>query len=55
MGDIKLLAISGPNAEGAPAVNDAGVDSTCVFTDLLLNENPQNRLPNWLAPSGQLS
>lgn len=48
LGDIPLVAIGGLNTERAPAVYQQGADSISVVTDVLLNENPEQRLKEWL-------
>jgi len=48
---VPLVAIGGLNIERAPAVYKAGADSICVVTDVLLNNNPEARLQQWLDPS----
>ncbi len=48
VGDTPLVAIGGLTVERAPAVYDAGADSICVVTDVLLNDNPKDRLSQWL-------
>ncbi len=49
VGDVPLVAIGGLNIERAPAVYEAGADSICVVTDVLLNESPEQRLSEWLS------
>lgn len=49
LGNIPLVAIGGLNIERAPAVYQQGADCICVVTDVLLNNNPEQRLKNWLA------
>lgn len=51
LGDIPLVAIGGLNVERAPAVYAQGADSICVVTDVLLNQNPEQRLKQWLKVS----
>ena len=48
LGDIPLVAIGGLNIERAPAVYEQGADSISVVTDVLLNDNPEQRLKDWL-------
>lgn len=48
LGNIPLVAIGGLNVERAPAVYQQGADSICVVTDVLLNDNPEQRLQTWL-------
>jgi len=48
LGDVPLVAIGGLTVERAPAVYQAGADSICVVTDVLLNEKPEERLAEWL-------
>lgn len=47
--DIPLVAIGGLSLERAPEVYRAGADSICVVTDVLLNDEPEQRLSQWLA------
>lgn len=49
LGEVPLVAIGGLSVERAPAVYQAGADSICVVTDVLLNENPEERLKQWLS------
>lgn len=49
LGNIPLVAIGGLNIERAPAVYQQGADCICVVTDVLLNDNPEQRLKNWLS------
>jgi len=49
IGDIPLVAIGGLSIERAPDVYQQGADSICVVTDVLLNDNPEQRLKDWLA------
>jgi len=51
LGQIPLVAIGGLTVERAPAVYAQGADSICVVTDVLLNENPEQRLKQWLKTS----
>lgn len=48
IGDIPLVAIGGLTVERASAVYQAGADSICVVTDVLLNDEPEQRLKQWL-------
>ncbi|WP_322097176.1 thiamine phosphate synthase [Pelagibius sp. Alg239-R121] len=48
VGTIPLVAIGGMTVERAPAVYDAGADVISAVTDVLLAENPENRLTEWL-------
>jgi thiamine-phosphate pyrophosphorylase len=48
LGKVPLVAIGGLSVERAPAVYDAGADSICAVTDVLLAENPEARLKQWL-------
>lgn len=48
LGRVPLVAIGGLSVERAPAVYDAGADSICAVTDVLLAENPEARLKQWL-------
>ena len=45
---VPLVAIGGLTVERAPAVWQAGADSICVVTDVLLHKNPTDRLRTWL-------
>jgi len=51
LGDIPLVAIGGLTVERAPDVYAQGADSISVVTDVLLNDNPEQRLKDWLALS----
>lgn len=53
LGDVPLVAIGGLTVERAPAVYQAGADSICVVTDVLLNDNPEVRLSEWLLLSSE--
>lgn len=53
LGDVPLVAIGGLTVERAPAVYQAGADSICVVTDVLLNDNPEARLSEWLLLSSE--
>lgn len=48
IGDIPLVAIGGLTPERAKLVLDAGADSACVVTDILLNADPEARTLEWL-------
>jgi len=48
LGNIPLVAIGGLSVERAPAVYQQGADSICVVTDVLLHDNPEQRLKQWL-------
>ncbi|WP_422538231.1 thiamine phosphate synthase [Bartonella apihabitans] len=48
VGDLPLVAIGGLNPERAKAVLEAGADSAAVVTDIAMNENPQDRVKQWL-------
>ncbi|AQT42275.1 thiamine-phosphate diphosphorylase [Bartonella apihabitans] len=48
VGDLPLVAIGGLNPERAKAVLEAGADSAAVVTDIALNENPEDRVKQWL-------
>jgi len=49
IGDIPLVAIGGLTPERAKLVLDAGADSACVVTDILLNADPEARTLEWIA------
>ena len=51
LGDIPLVAIGGLTVERAPAVYEQGADSISAVTDVLLNDNPEQRLQEWLSIS----
>ena len=51
LGDIPLVAIGGLTVERAPDVYAQGADSISVVTDVLLNDNPEQRLKDWLTLS----
>ena len=48
IGDIPLVAIGGLTPERAKLVLDAGADSACVVTDILLNADPESRTLEWV-------
>ena len=48
LGHVPLVAIGGLNVDRAPDVYKAGADSICVVTDVLLHEQPETRLKQWL-------
>ena len=48
IGDIPLVAIGGLTPERAKLVLDAGADSACVVTDILLNADPEARTLEWV-------
>lgn len=48
IGDIPLVAIGGLTPERAKLVLDAGADSACVVTDILLNGDPEARTREWV-------
>lgn len=52
VGGLPLVAIGGLSVERAAGVFAAGADSAAVVTDLTLDENPQARVHEWLAVSG---
>jgi len=48
VGDVSLVAIGGLTVERAADVYKAGADSICVVTDVLLHNDPEARLQQWL-------
>lgn len=48
VGDLPLVAIGGLTPERAKAVLEAGADSAAVVTDIAMNENPEDRVKQWL-------
>ncbi len=48
VGDLPLVAIGGLNPERAKTVLEAGADSAAVVTDIAMNENPEDRVKQWL-------
>lgn len=48
IGATPLVAIGGFTPERAEAAYQAGADSICVVTDVLLAQNPETRLQEWL-------
>ena len=48
IGDLPLVAIGGLTPERAKLVLDAGADSACVVTDILLNADPDVRTLEWV-------
>ena len=51
LGEVPLVAIGGLTIERAPDVYKAGAASICVVTDVLLNDDPEARLKQWLNPA----
>ena len=49
IGDLPLVAIGGLTPERAKLVLDAGADSACVVTDILLNADPDARTLEWVS------
>ena len=49
LGDIPLVAIGGLTPERARLALEAGADSACVVTDILLNQDPEARTVEWVA------
>lgn len=49
LGDLPLVGIGGMSVERAPGVFAAGADSVSVVTDITLNQQPEDRLREWLA------
>ena len=48
IGDIPLVAIGGFSVPRAVGAFDAGADIVSVMTDITLNENPEERVLEWL-------
>ncbi|MEM7631793.1 MAG: thiamine phosphate synthase [Pseudomonadota bacterium] len=48
VGDIPLVAIGGMSVERADGAFDAGADIVSVVTDITLNEDPEERVREWL-------
>ncbi len=48
IGDLPLVAIGGLNPERAKAALNAGADSAAVVTDIIMSENPEQRVKQWL-------
>lgn len=48
IGDIPLVGIGGMSVERAQGVFDAGADIVSVVTDITLNENPEDRVRQWI-------
>ena len=48
VGDLPLVAIGGLNPERAKTVLEHGADSAAVVTDIAMNENPEDRVKQWL-------
>ncbi len=44
-----LVAIGGITPERAPAVLEAGADSVAVITDIVTDQDPEQRTQNWVA------
>lgn len=49
VGALPLVAIGGLTVERGEAAYAAGADSICVVTDVLLNQDPEGRLRDWLS------
>ncbi len=49
IGHIPLVAIGGLTPERAKLVLEAGADSACVVTDILLNADPEARTREWIS------
>ncbi len=48
IGDIPLCGIGGMSVERAAGVFEAGADLISVVTDITLNDDPENRIREWL-------
>ncbi|WP_077994483.1 thiamine phosphate synthase [Bartonella choladocola] len=48
IGDLPLVAIGGLNPERAKAALNSGADSAAVVTDIIMSENPEQRVKQWL-------
>lgn len=48
VGNLPLVAIGGLTPDRAQGVLQAGADSAAVVTDIKLNENPENRVNEWI-------
>lgn len=48
VGDLPLVAIGGLTPDRTQGVLQAGADSAAVVTDIKLNENPENRVNEWI-------
>lgn len=48
IGDIPLVAIGGMSVERANGAFDAGADIVSAVTDITLNEDPEQRVREWL-------
>ncbi|MES1179974.1 MAG: thiamine phosphate synthase, partial [Hyphomicrobium sp.] len=48
IGNLPLVAIGGLTPERASAVIEAGADSLAVITDFVTDENPDDRVRQWL-------
>ena len=49
IGDLPLVGIGGMNVERARGVFAAGADIVSVVTDITLNQQPEDRLREWVA------
>ena len=49
IGDLPLVGIGGMNVERARGVFAAGADIVSVVTDITLNQQPEDRLKEWVA------
>lgn len=49
IGDVPLVGIGGMNIERAAGVFDAGADIVSAVTDITLNDDPEQRVQDWIA------
>ncbi|WP_412553267.1 thiamine phosphate synthase [Shimia sp. MIT1388] len=48
VGDVPLVGIGGMSVERAPGVFEAGADIVSAVTDITLNDDPEERVRQWL-------
>ncbi len=48
VGDVPLVGIGGMSVERAPGVFEAGADIVSAVTDITLNDDPEERVQQWL-------
>lgn len=48
VGNTPLVGIGGMSVERAPGVYEAGADIVAAVTDITLNDNPEDRVRQWL-------
>ncbi|SMP01953.1 thiamine phosphate synthase [Shimia sagamensis] len=48
VGDVPLVGIGGMSVDRAPGVFEAGADIVAAVTDITLNDDPEDRVRQWL-------